>query len=32
MTFFMGLYWPPFAEFSQESASMLLKSVSLAFK
>lgn len=32
MTFFMGLYWSPFAEFSQESASMLLEKVSLALK
>jgi NADH-quinone oxidoreductase subunit N len=32
MTFFMGLYWTPFAEFSQQSASMLLEKVSLALK
>src|SRR5262245_11787311 len=32
MTFFMGLYWSPFAEFSQQSANMLLERVSIALK
>ncbi len=32
MTFFMGLYWSPFAEFSQQSANMLLEKVSIALK
>jgi hypothetical protein len=31
-TFLMGLYWSPFAEFSQQSADMLFGSSSIAAK